>query len=89
MAISGRKPVLHKRLQQIVDLVAQESAGPRGIQDALLSARQEAITRLMRAQPGFVQAQSITVPSTMRIEPKSAPQKRFIGPKGSRCRVPD
>ena len=88
MAISGRKPVLHKRLLQIVDLVAQYSAGPRGIQDALLSARREAVTSLMRAQPGFVQAQGITVTSTMRIEPKSAPQKRFIGVKESRGRAP-
>jgi len=81
MAISGRKPGLYKRLLQIVDLVAQYSAGPRGIQDALLSARQEAITRLMRTQPGFVQAQGITVPSTMCVEPKKASTKALYRSK--------
>ncbi|KGH04704.1 hypothetical protein P608_24205 [Comamonas thiooxydans] len=81
MAISGRKPGLYKRLLQIVDLVAQYSAGPRGIQDALLSARQDAITSLMRAQPGFVQAQGITVPSTMCVEPKKALHKALYRSK--------
>jgi len=80
MEIAG-KPSLHKKLLQTVDSVAQYSAGPRGIQDALLSARQWMTTRLMRIQPGFVQARSIAVPSTMCVEPKSAPQKRFIGAK--------